>query len=286
MSGLSLTPIGLVFLLTTRWNYSLQQVIDAFFGGQTFFTEYELPQIWPSFEHLGIITWILCIIGAYFAFSKGKAIQRTITLSAIAFITLIGLYDKLGYGLPIMYERSFMYLFLMVTIIAGYGLSEIRRLVIDNSESIVPKQYKRISKNIGIIVPAFVCIILLTTAVPAHLDIPYYQMIDEEDYETFTWIRDNIDDYRDGNHSYDKAAVHPFMASPFSAVTRLYMVSSSMHPIYGYSLHTEMEKFLSEKCVDTSFLKKYKISVVYGSCNNDNLTMVYPNVYLYPSLYE
>ena len=190
---------------------------------------------------MGIVTWILCIIGAYFAFSRGKAIQRTITLSAIAFITLIGLYDKLGYGLPIMYERSFMYLFLMVTIIAGYGLSEIRRLVIDNSESIVPKQYKRISKNIGIIVPAFVCIILVTTAVPAHLDIPYYQMIDEEDYETFTWIRDNIDDYRDENHSYDKAAVHPFMASPFSAVTGLYMVSSSMHPIYGYSLHTEME---------------------------------------------
>lgn len=285
MGGLSLIPIMLVLLLTTRWDYSLQQVIDAFFGAK-YFLSYNLPKIWPSFEHLGIVTWILCIIGAYFAFSRGKAIQRTITLSAIAFITLIGLYDKLGYGLPIMYERSFMYLFLMVTIIAGYGLSEIRRLVIDNSESIVPKQYKRISKNIGIIVPAFVCIILLTTAVPAHLDIPYYQMIDEEDYETFTWIRDNIDDYRDENHSYDKAAVHPFMASPFSAVTRLYMVSSSMHPIYGYSLHTEMEKFLSEKCVDTSFLKKYKISVVYGSCNNDNLTMIYPNVYLYPSLYE
>ena len=125
MSGLSLTPIGLVFLLTTRWNYSLQQVIDAFFGAK-YFLSYDLPKIWPSFEHLGIITWSLCIIGAYFAFSRGKAIQRTIALSSIAFITLIGLYDKLGYGLPIMYERSFMYLFLMVTIIAGYGLSEIR----------------------------------------------------------------------------------------------------------------------------------------------------------------
>lgn len=286
MSGLSLIPIGLVFLLTTRWDYSLQQVIDAFFGGQTFFSEYELPQIWPSFEHLGIITWILCIIGAYFAFSRGKAIQRTITLSAIAFIALIGLYDKLGYGLPIMYERSFMYLFLMVALIAGYGLSEIRRLIKNNSEKIVPKHYRKISKHLGIIVPAVVCIILVTTAVPAHLDIGYYQMINEEEYETFTWIRDNIDEYRDETHLYDKAAVNPFYASPFSAVTGLYIASSSMHPIYGYSLHKEMETFLNNKCTDTSFLDTHGIGVIYGTCNNNNLTMIYPDVYLYPGLYE
>lgn len=284
--SLSLIPIAMVFMLTTRWDYSLQEVIDAFFGGKTFFAEYDLPKIWPSFEHLGIVTWVLCIIGAYFAFRRGKVIQRTITLSAIAFIALIGFYDKLGYGLPIMYERSFMYLFLMVALIAGFGMSELRRLLMDNREKIIPKQYKQISKHIGVIVPAVVCILLVTTTVPAHLEIPYYQMIDEEDYEAFTWIRDNIESYRDENHPYDRAAVDPFMASPFSAITGLYIVSSSMHPIWGYSLHTEMETFLSNKCVDTSFFKKYKISVVYSSCNNDNLKRIYPNVYLYPSLYE
>lgn len=282
---LSLIPIIMVFLLATRWDYALQEVIDAFFGAK-YFLGYNLPKIWTSFEHLGIVTWILCIIGAYFAFSKGKVIQRTMTISAIVFIILIGLYDKLGYGLPIMYERSFMYLFLMVAMIAGYGLGEIRTLVKDNSEKIIPKTYKRISKNSGIIVPAFVCILLLTTAVPAHLDIPYYQMIDEEDYEAFTWIKENIDDYRDENHHYDKAAVDPYFAPSFSAVTRLYIVTSSMHPLVRYSLHTDMETFLTNKCVDTGFLDKHGIGVVYGSCNNDNLTMIYPNVYLYPGLYE
>ena len=54
-----------------------------------------------------------------------------------------------------------------------------------------------------------------------------------------------------------------------------------MHLIWGYGLHTEMKTFLNNKCVDTSFLDKHGISLVYGSCNNDNLTMVYPNVYLY-----
>jgi len=284
--ALSLIPITMIFLLTTRWDYSLQQVIDAFFGGKTFFCGYNLPQIWPSFEHLGVVTWVLCIIGAYYAFNKGKAIQRTITLSAIAFIALIGLYDKLDYGLPIMYERSFMYLFLMIALLAGYGLSELRQLLMDKREKIIPKKYKQISKHIGFVVPAAVCIILVTTAIPAHLDIPYYQMIDEQDYETFTWIRDNIDNYRDKDYLYDKAAVDPFMASPFSAITGLYITSSSMHPIYGYSLHTEVENFLNNKCIDTSFLEEHGISIIYGNCNNDNLTMIHPNVYLYPGLYE
>ncbi len=56
-------------------------------------------------------------------------------------------------------------------------------------------------------------------------------MMSEEDYETFVWIRDNIDEYRDVNHSYDKAAVDPFYACPFSSVTGLNIVSSKMHPL-------------------------------------------------------
>jgi hypothetical protein len=277
---LSLIPILMVLILATRWDYELQQVIEAFFGRKQFL-QYDLPKIWTSFEHLGIVTWILGIIGAYFSFSKGKVIQRTMIISAILIIIFIGLYDRLGYGVPIFYERGFLYLFLLVAMIAGYGLSEMRRFVQDNSEKIIPKSYKRIPKNLGIIIPAFVCVLLLTTAVPAHLDIPYYHMIDEEDYRTSIWIQDNIDNYRDDDVSYDRAAVDPFKASPFSAITRLSIVSSSMHPIYGYNFHVDMELFLRNKCRDTLFLEKHGISVVYGDCYNDNLTMIYPNVYLY-----
>lgn len=57
--GFSLIPIATVLILASQWGYALQQVIDAFFGGKTFLEIYDLPQIWPSFEHLGVITWIL-----------------------------------------------------------------------------------------------------------------------------------------------------------------------------------------------------------------------------------
>jgi len=108
----------------------------------------------------------------------------------------------------------------------------------------------------------------------------------EEDYESFVWIGENIDSFRDINHSYDRGAVHPFKASPFSAITGLYIVSSSMHPLHGKNLWSKMEGLIRDECTDTVFLDRYKIGVIYGNCENDNLTMIHPNVYLYPDLYE
>jgi hypothetical protein len=177
-----------------------------------------------------------------------------------------------------------MYLFLMVALLAGYGLSELRRFITDHSEHLISKRHKQLLRHRGLLFTVVVCIILLVTVVPAHLSIQYYQMINEDDYATFTWMNDHLDEYRNETHLYNRAAVNPFYASPFSAMTGLYIVSSSMHPIYGYELHTQMETFLNNKCVDTGFLNDHKISVIYGECNNNNLTMIYPNVYLYPGL--
>jgi hypothetical protein len=107
-------------------------------------------------------------------------------------------------------------------------------------------------------------------------------MITEQDYETFTWIHDHINDYRDANHTYQRAAVDPYKASPFSAVTGLYIISSSMNPVYGYGLVGQMQTFLQDHCRNTSFLDKYQLSVIYGNAQNTNLTMIHKQVYLYP----
>lgn len=284
--GISLIPVYLVFLLTSRWGYAIQQVIDAFFGGKTFFVDYNLPQIWPSFNHLGLITWLLCIIGAYAAFTKGKAIHRSLALSAIAFIVLIGLFDKMSYGLPIMYERSFMYLFLMVALLAGYGFVELRGFLKEQLTGFIHQPHDKWLRHHDSLFSVVICVVLLVTVVPVHFSIQYYTMISEDDYSTFTWMDNHLSEYRNETHVLNKAAVNPFYASPFSAVTGLYIVSSTMHPIYGYDLHTQMEKFLNDKCVDTSFLDEHKISVIYGDCTNNNLTMIYPQVYLYYGLFN
>lgn len=66
-------------------------------------------------------------------------------------------------------------------------------------------------------------------------------MIDEQNYETYVWIRDNIEDYRDENHTYDKAAVDPIKASPFSAITGLHILTQSIYR-EKYNLRIRLKK--------------------------------------------
>lgn len=293
----ALTPVVASFALASRWKITIQEALDAFLGGK-YFSAYDLPQIWVSFGEMTIILWAASIIGVYFAFSKGSKLIRTIGLSAVAFIGFIGLYDKFGYGLPIMYERSFMYLFLMIGLLGGYGISQgslVIKKFIEKDNTNRTKRKLRIkirsplNLNINIlkkyVLPAYFIIIffsMIGSSIPAHMEIPYYHMINETDYEAFTWIEKNIDSYRDENHIYERAAVDPYKACPFSAITRLYIVSSTMHPIPGYRFHTNVTRFLNDGCTDTEFLDEFNVSVVYSNkCVNQNLTMIHPNVYIY-----
>lgn len=56
----------------------------------------------------------------------------------------------------------------------------------------------------------------LAMCIPVRLNTPYYHMIDEQDYQAFIWIRENIDD------KYDKAILDPWKATAFSAITERY----------------------------------------------------------------
>jgi len=279
----SVLPVLIIYYLSTRWDFVMEMFMESLHGKEYLQT---LPPIWVPFEYLGVLTWVLFILGAYFCFTRGGSLKRTLSFSAIAFIVLIGLYYQIGYGLPIIYDRAFLYLYVLVTLVAAVGLSELRKIVKEAEKNKRFKQHIKDLKNLQFTLPIAICIIIVLIAVPSHIDIGYYQMVSEEDYESFVWIGENIDSFRDVNHSYDRGAVHPFKASPFSAVTGLYIVSSSMHPLRGQNLWSKMEGFVRDECTDTGFLDRYKIGVIYGDCDNDNLTMIYPNVYLYPALYE
>jgi hypothetical protein len=282
---LCVLPMVIVVLFTSQWNSIIEFFITSV-TGTAYPMFFDLPRIWISFTDLGLLPWAFLIIGVYLAFIKGKALLRTLSISIITFIIVIGLYDKFGYGFPSIYERMFLYLFLLVVLIAGFGLSELRRTLTDLMKKERFNAMKKRIKNINILVPVTLCIVILLIAVPAHLSTRYYRLITEQEYETFTWIHDNINNYRDANHSYSKAAVDPFKASPFTVVTGMYTISSRMSPLYGYDLSGKMEIFLQEKCRNTSFLDRYQLSVIYGDADNTNLTKIHDHVYLYRGIKE
>jgi len=283
----SVVPVIMIYYISTRWEFIIEKFLESLQG-----EEYiaNLPAIWISFNYLSIITWALFIIGAYFSFTRGGSMKRTMSLSSIAFIIIIGLYYHYNYGLPIIYDRAFMYLYLLVVLVAAIGLSEIRRTILDLKKN---KKYKSSFlkyKNIENILPIAIGMIIVLTAVPVHMDIGYYQLISEENYDDFIWLEENIEDYRDVNHSYDRAVVNPYEASAFAAITGISVVSSSMHPLYRLDKKDIILSFLKNDCIDTDLLNRYKASIVYknifGKCRNNNLTQIRDNIYIYSNLTE
>ena len=122
-----------------------------------------------------------------------------------------------------------------------------------------------ISKNIGV----FLCLALvgltLAMTIPDRQDTLYYRMIDNEDYQAFVWIEDNLDD------RYQKAILDPWKGTAFTAITGKNVYSK----IHAYSQDSDAKAyaFLEGRCRDTDFLKENGISIVYtrDSCDNPDL---------------
>jgi len=282
----TLLPILILIFISTRWGNLIQEAIDLYTGRiLDNAMGLDLPNILVDFNHLSIIIWILAIIGLYKSIIKNDSLLQTASFTSISFILIIGLYDKFGYGSSAMYERSFLFLFLVVSLLAGYGLSsiysDIKKIMEKNN---IIKNYK-IKSKIPYIFSILIALSILIIAIPSHLEIPYYQMISESEYESYTWVDLNIDNYRNDTHVFGRAAIDPFKAPPFCAITGLYIVSTTMSPIYNYEIHGEVESFLEKCCINENFLYKYNVTVVYNyCCNNENFTKIHSNVYLFNNI--
>jgi hypothetical protein len=99
-------------------------------------------------------------------------------------------------------------------------------------------------------------------------------MINDEQYQAFVWIRDNVGD------RYDRAILDPWEATPFSAITGKY-VYTRIHA-FPTAKDEAASGFLKAGCRDTRFLRENGISIVYteGDCLNPDLTRVKEHVYL------
>jgi hypothetical protein len=261
--------------------------INVFFGEKYIST---LPNIQISFEYLGAIVWGLFFFASLMALYKGKAMHRGMFLAALAFIVIIFLYDRFTLGLPIIYDRSFTFLFLFITLLTGYGLAEVRgyieggvrfvtahlKLFLNNKS-----KKKKLAWGISIALPFFLCLLIAFLAVPVHKEEAYYTLINDKEFEMFEWINNNIDEYKNEYHSFDKAVVATSKAPVFSSVTGIYTLSSSGYPRYGESIRADVDTFFVEKGRNTDFLENYDIDVVYGNTENEILKMVHKNVYLY-----
>ena len=162
---------------------------------------------------------------------------------------------------------------LMMSIVAGAGLMGVNNFSLPSRLSAWLKA-PPIIKYIGSILCLALVVLTLAIGIPDRQDTPYYYMIDEQDYEAFTWIEDNI------GTDYESAILDPWKATAFTAITGK-KVYTRIHAFPKPS-DEEAYAFLQAECIDTAFLRENGISIVYTTelCSNPDLTEVRDNIYL------
>jgi hypothetical protein len=261
----------LPFIVTLPWTYEpVGEYAQAIFTPQPPSEVRDLPRL---FSHYGALPIVICLIGLFGLSLRGGKDNYSLVLGLLVIVAMLAIFYTTNYGILIVYLRGLLFGMLMIGIIGGAGLRELKTLkLLERLRE--RKPFDLIIHYAGWLICLTMIILTLVTAIPARQNTPYYHMIDETDYEAFVWIRDNVDD------SHRVAILDPWKATAFTAITEKY-VYTRIH--MGPNAKTDQAAtFITNNCTDTTFLKENGISIIYtrGKCSNPDLTEVKRYVYL------
>jgi hypothetical protein len=253
------------------WGHNiLLTKLGAFFTAQPL-SGAAVPYIQQIPYLYGYLPIFLFVLGIFMMARRGTLKDYSLIIAPVLLLLLIGLFVHFQRGIQTLYDRSHLYLMLMMGIIGGYGLWRIREIRL-------PERLKPafLSRNLG----GFLCLLLLIPtlffSIRTHLDARYYHTIQEHDYEAFVWIAENIGD------EYDKGIVDPWQGGAFTAISGKRVYSHVISTLSKSDLRAY--QFFEEQCCDTAFLREHGISIVYTrlTCDNPDLVEVRESIYLLP----
>jgi hypothetical protein len=230
----------------------------------------QVPRVIELYGYLPIS---LALLGTFLLAIRGGKKNYGLILGILALTLMLVIYFTFNYGVGILYFRGLMFMMLMLSIIAGAGLKQIRNLQLPAK---IARRIKPsfVTKNIGNVLCVGLICLILVIGIPARQHLPYYHMIDTEDCEAFIWIKENI------GSSYDRAILDPWKGAAFTAITgkNIYSwIGAAPNPS-----DVEAYDYLQGGSKSTSFLRENGISIVYSQwpVENPDLTEVRKNVYL------
>jgi len=262
--------IAIPFLAPFPWIFKmLLPTARSLFSPQPVPTWIELPRVMQDYGYIPIG---FCLLGTFLLVIRGGKKNYSLISGLLALLMMLVAAFTFHYGLHIMYTRGLMYMMLMLSIIAGAGLMGVRTIRLPSK--LIARLKPVLAGNVGNILCLVLIGVTLAVCIPDRQETPYYRMIDEEDYQAFVWIRDNVDE------NYEKAILDPWKATAFTAITQKNIYTR----IHAYPKPSDEEayEFLRTGCTDTAFLRENGISIVYTQqeCNNPDLKKVIKNVYL------
>ena len=222
------------------------------------FTSIIPPLFIPRF--IGYFAVLIIGIGIYYSSMRKR---YDIIYYVLSFLFLILLFYKLDIEFFVPYARTLMYLFLIFSILFGYGCYKTANI--------------GKSKHIKIAIAWALIIIFVLTALPSKIDSTkyVYQVMNDKDYSAFNFIKDNTP-------KGSVVIVDPWKANaltPFAEKQVYSRIVQGPNEFYE-NRDLEIKTFFSNGCSDVEFLKENNISVIYGNCDNSELKEIYEGVYI------
>jgi hypothetical protein len=211
----------------------------------------------------GILPTAFFIIAFYFLIKTDKKEIWSLLLTSIFLILNVFVFTASGLSYLIPYQRTHIPLFLLMSIIAGYGFT---RLL----------EFKKPSQKVGVILLIICLIATAGFAIDRNVNTSYYHLIDDSDYDNFLWIK---------NNSSKNATIlsDPWKARALAPIAerRVYAVIPFGPVEKEMVLVNNAYNFFAENCTNTTFLLENNIMVVYTSvnCQNQDLVQMRENVY-------
>jgi hypothetical protein len=220
----------------------------------------------------GFLPLIFCFIGIIYLLKRGGSNNYALLLALVLLLVIMLAFARFQVGMDTIFVRGVSTALLLIGVIAGAGLYWLRSKVL--SHHFLDKYRPRVAAYPGGLLYTLSVVVILALAMPARFNVPYYHMIDDEDYRSFVWIRDNI------GPEYETALVDPWNATAFTAVTgkkvprRIWEKEEPIDDaIYDY---------LNGGCQDIAFLRDIRASFVYNrlQCTNPDLVEIRDSVFL------
>jgi hypothetical protein len=249
------TALLIPLLIALPWMWSmLLPALVRLQAAQPLPAQVDIPALLWLF---GVFPLILCFMGIIVMARRGgrQSYGLIFGLGLLLFTGLALLW--LQYGMYIIYLRGLHTALLLMGIMAGAGLLWV----------------SSIKAPAGSLLSALAVVAVLVMAVPARLEIPYYHMIDDDDYRAFVWIGAN------SAANEDPVMLDPWQASAFTALSGRNVYKQITG---GPAMEDNMVwRFLNDGCAGSAFLRENKVTLLYNRlpCCTTDLDKIRDNVY-------
>jgi len=264
LSCLLLIPVSALAIYLWNRPFVTKQIADIMSAEHL-----PMPPIPIPLLQLGYIMLALVILGFGFLLARGGWRNYALIIPTVILLFFVQFYRQWFYvGPDILYERGWLYVMLLMALIAGYGLSQLRQLGLEFF-----KRWRWGALLIYLLL-AVVVAFSLVQRMDGYAKERYYHAIDVPTYHDFVWIGEELP-------QSSVALLNPYVAWSFVPITGKYVYTAKASP-WGVEEAAEIRKFMAEGAPDTSWLEERNIDLIYSPypLQNPDLVEVRDKVYI------